>query len=192
MPMNKLMVLFAVGLLILATAVSAHITADEIKDVEALLASKPACTSLTDDQLELMGEYYMEQMHPGDAHELMHQMMGLEEDTEAEEQFHINMARRIYCGENTGMMGYGGGMMGSRGMMSGVFSSGNTLASKNSNDLRGGNMMRYGGYGMMGSGYGLWGVNSVLMSLLLLGLVAVVFLWAWKLWKETKTEAKKK
>ena len=32
-------------------------------------------------------------------------MMGLTEGSEAEEQFHINMAKKIYCGESVGTKG---------------------------------------------------------------------------------------
>ena len=54
----------------------------------------------------------MEQMMPGEAHVRAHQMMGLIDGSEAEEQFHINMAKRIYCGENVGSGMMGGGMRG--------------------------------------------------------------------------------
>ncbi|OIO40852.1 hypothetical protein COU56_03370 [Candidatus Pacearchaeota archaeon CG10_big_fil_rev_8_21_14_0_10_31_9] len=83
------------------------VTQDELNQAKALIDSNISCNQLTNDQLEIMGEYYMEQMMPGEAHVRAHQMMGLTEGSEAEEQFHINMTKRIYCGENVG-----GGMMG--------------------------------------------------------------------------------
>src|SRR3989339_1278993 len=91
------------------------ITQQEINEAKGLIDSKVDCKSLSDSQLEIIGEYEMELMHPGESHELMHQMMGLKESSEAEKQFHINMAKAIYCGEENvfgsgGMMG--GGMMG--------------------------------------------------------------------------------
>ncbi|MBI2671062.1 hypothetical protein HYX18_03755 [Candidatus Woesearchaeota archaeon] len=81
-----------------------------------LIDSGISCSKLTDEQLEEIGDYYMEQMHPGEAHELMDKMMG-GEDSESLKQVHINMAKRLYCNEEFGgMMGMmnmmGGGMMG--------------------------------------------------------------------------------
>src|SRR3989344_4038291 len=64
---------------------------------------------LTDEQLEAMGDYYMEQMHPGEAHEMMDQMMG-GEGSDTLKQMHIQMAKRLYCNEDVGGM-MGGGMM---------------------------------------------------------------------------------
>ena len=87
------------------------ITLQEINEAKNIIDSKIDCKSLSNSQLEILGEYYMEQMHPGESHELMHKMMGLQEGSEAEEQFHLNMAKTIYCDESGGMMG--GGMMGS-------------------------------------------------------------------------------
>ncbi len=79
-----------------------------------LIDSGVSCTKLTNEQLEEIGDYYMEQMHPGEAHEYMDRMMG-GEGSETLKQVHITIAKRIYCNENIGMMG--GGMMAGRGMM---------------------------------------------------------------------------
>ena len=130
--MKTIIFVMAMILLLNLSLVSA-ITQQEINEVKNLIDSKADCKSLSDSQLEMMGEYYMEQMHPGESHELMDQMMGLKEGSEAEEQFHINMAESIYCGE-TNAFGSGGmmGMMMGGGMM----------------NMAGGNMM---GYGMMGN-----------------------------------------
>ena len=106
--MKKIIYVIAVILLLNLNLVSA-ITQQEINEAKSLIDSKVACNQLFNEQLEIIGEYYMEQMHPGESHELMHKMMGLEEGSETEEQFHVNMAKTIYCGESGGMMG--GGMM---------------------------------------------------------------------------------
>src|SRR3989344_8495876 len=87
------------------------VSQDELNQAKSLIDSNISCNQLANDQLEIIGEYYMEQMMPGEAHERAHQMMGLTEGSEAEEQFHINMAKRIYCGENVGGGMMGGGMM---------------------------------------------------------------------------------
>src|SRR3989338_11353593 len=119
--MKKIIYVMAMILLLNLSLVSA-ITQQEIDEAKKLIDSKADCKSLSNSQLEIMGEYYMEQMHPGESHELMHQMMGLKEGSEDEEQFHINMAKTIYCGETNafgpaGMMS--GGMMNMMRMMMG-------------------------------------------------------------------------
>src|SRR3989344_4112151 len=162
--MKKVLFIMAIILLLNLGLVSA-INQQEINTAKSLIDSKTSCKSLSNSQLEIMGEYYMEQMHPGESHELMHQMMGLKEGSEAEEQFHINMAKAIYCGEKN-VFGSGGMMdMGMMGMMMG-----------------GGNMM---GYGMMGSnpfgyGYGYWSFWNIIWSLLWIGLIILVI---WLIYK---------
>ena len=99
-------VLFA---FVLSINAQAHGNFNETKE---LIDSGISCSQMSNEQLEEIGDYYMEQMHPGEAHEMMHQMMG-GEDSKTTKLMHINMAKSIYCGENTGMMG--SGMMGSYG-----------------------------------------------------------------------------
>ena len=82
-----------------------------------LIDSGISCSKLTNEQLEEIGDYYMEQMHPGESHEIMDKMMG-GEGSESLRQVHINIARSIYCNENAGGM-MGGGMMSGSGMMAG-------------------------------------------------------------------------
>src|SRR3989338_354591 len=143
--MKKTIFVFAL-ILFLAAGFASAVSQEELNEAKSLIDSKTDCKTLSNDQLEIIGEYYMEQMHPGEAHKLMHQMMGLQEGSDAEKQFHINMAQRIYCnqgyGTGYGMMGMmGGGMM---SMMSGGM--------MNSN-YGGGRMA----YGMMGYGTGwMW------------------------------------
>src|SRR3989338_3675763 len=122
--MKKMLLVISLILLLSLSLVSA-ISQQEINEAKSLIDSKVSCDNLADEQLEIIGEYYMKQMHPGESNKLMHKMMGLEEGAEEEEQFHINMAQAIYCNENVGgMMNYGrmgnydddnknyGGMMG--------------------------------------------------------------------------------
>ena len=141
-----------------AVPVFAH--AADFNETKRLIDSNVACDELTDEQLEEIGEYYMEQMHSGDAHEFMHQRMGLVEGSETEEKFHIDLAKTMYCGElSTGMMGTGmGGMMGSAGS------------------------------GMMGASYsyGLGNINNALLTLLLILLIIVSALAAVWLYKRIK------
>ena len=160
--MKKVLFIMAIILLLNLGLVSA-INQQEINTAKSLIDSKTSCKSLSDSQLEIMGEYYMEQMHPGESHELMHQMMGLKEGSEDEEQFHINMAKAIYCGEEN--------VFGSGGMMSGGMMG----------MMMGGNM----GYGMMGNnpfgyGYGYWSFWNIIWSLFWIGLIILVI---WLIYK---------
>ena len=68
-------------------------------ETKKLIDSRVSCSNLTNEQLESIGDYYMEQMHPGEAHEYMDRMMG-GEGSESLKQVHINIAKRIYCNEN--------------------------------------------------------------------------------------------
>lgn len=134
------------------------ITQEEIKEAQSLINSKISCDKLTTNQLEIIGEYYMEQMHPGKAHEIMHQMMGLEEGSKREEQFHISMAKNIYCGEANSMAGmmYSGGMMNmmyNRGMMNGYYN----------------------------NSYNSWNFTTILFNILLLLLIILVIIWIIKI-----------
>lgn len=168
--MRKISIIILSMLLVSIAIVSANGDhASEIAEGKQLVESKVSCDDLTNEQLEAIGEYYMEQMHPGEAHEAMHKMMGVEEGTEYHEQFHVNIAQMMYCGES-GMMG-GGMMMGSGGM----------------------NMM--GTQGMMGNwgyGFGYWNFINVLYVILLIGLIILVYLWIIKLWKNMKSKGGKK
>jgi hypothetical protein len=86
-----------------------------------LIQAKIPCDKLNVDDLENIGDYYMEQMHPGETHEQMDAMMG-GEGSENLRQMHIAMAKNFYCGEHE-VMGQGmmGMMMGrGTGMMPGA------------------------------------------------------------------------
>ena len=91
---------------------------EDFAKAEELIRQKISCGELTDEQLELIGEYYTEQMHPGELHEIMDEKMG-GESSESLRQAHINMGLAFYCGEH-GLMSSGmmNTMMG-RGMMNG-------------------------------------------------------------------------
>src|SRR3989338_4122959 len=149
--MKKIMIL----IILLSVLLTSQVLAQEhdFEDIKSLMDSGASCSQLTNEQLEEIGDYYMEQMHPGEAHEIVDNMMG-GEGSESLKQVHINMARRLYCNENV-YIGYG--MMGSGGMM---------------------NRM---GRGMMGSypanynysNYGYWNIFWVLLF------AAAIFLIVW-------------
>ena len=128
---TKICVFIAIFLIGIAI-VSAH-GEEDFAEAEELIKSKIQCNQLTDDQLEIIGEYYMEQMHPGELHEQMDEMMG-GESSEQLKQMHIAMGKSFYCGEHdaisTGMMS----MMMGRGMMN-MMNSGGTMYSQQNNLL---------------------------------------------------------
>ncbi|PIO07348.1 hypothetical protein COU59_03410 [Candidatus Pacearchaeota archaeon CG10_big_fil_rev_8_21_14_0_10_34_12] len=87
---------------------------DTFAKAEEIINQKTPCNDLTDNDLEILGDYYMEQMHPGEQHEIMDEMMG-GEDSESLRQIHVNMGKSFYCNDNSGgMMGGYGGMMNMR------------------------------------------------------------------------------
>ena len=91
---------------------------EEFEKAESIVKQKIPCNQLSESDLEIIGDYYMEQMHPGELHEIMDERMG-GEGSESLRQVHISIAQSFYCG-NSGMMSNGmmntmmnrGGMMG--------------------------------------------------------------------------------
>src|SRR3989344_4672026 len=108
MKMKKAIASFILFLILLASQVLAQ--EHDFTEIKSLIDSGVSCSQLTNGQLEEIGDYYMEQMHPGEAHEIMDKMMG-GEGSESLKQVHINMARRLYCDEASDY-----GMMESEGM----------------------------------------------------------------------------
>lgn len=119
---RQTMVILVMALLVFTAA--AH-TEEALEEAEQLIQTGIPCDELSEDQLDHIGDYYMEQLHPGVMHEVMDARMG-GEGSESLRQAHIAMAYRFYCdnldGQGTvdssgwGMRGFG--MMGP-GMMSG-------------------------------------------------------------------------
>jgi len=103
--MKKEFVCLVVVFLILASFVTAH-GEEEFHDAEEIIQKEILCDDLSEEDLEILGDYYMEQIHPGEAHIKMDKMMG-GEGSESLRQMHINMGIRFYCNNNvgTGMMG---------------------------------------------------------------------------------------
>ena len=152
--MKKLLVVLALSMLLL-NASSAFADAGHQSGIEEgknLVESNVPCDNLSDEQLEAIGEYFMEQMHPGEAHEMMDKMMG-GEGSESLRQVHITMAKRLYCNEDiSGMMG-SGGMMGWKNPQT--------------------NMVQ----GMMGNWYGpaYWPFANIPYIILLIGAIILVY-----------------
>lgn len=111
--------------IVIAMFIFGVVSAEEMHDFSAaknIIDNKVPCSELSQGDLEELGDYYMEQMHPGDAHEVMDQMMG-GEGSESLQRMHINMGLRFYCGDESAtgnsMMGSGMMMGGGNGMMGG-------------------------------------------------------------------------
>ena len=113
-------ILFIILVVILFSFIVSAQEEHNFTETKQLIDSGISCSELTNEQLEDIGDYYMEQMHPGEQHEMMDEMMG-GEGSESLKQVHINMGLTFYCGEvgvmSSGMMNtlMGRGMMGNWG-----------------------------------------------------------------------------
>ncbi len=97
--MNKL-IFVLVPLIILSSIALAD--TEDFEEAEKLIKERISCEQLNDEQLEALGDYFMEQMHPGEFHEIMDERMG-REGSATLKQVHINIARRFYCGDSRAM-----------------------------------------------------------------------------------------
>lgn len=166
--------------------------ADSIAQGKALVESKASCDNLSEAQLESIGEYYMEQMHPGKQHEYMDSMMG-GEGSESLRSAHMQMAQVLYCGKTDTQLTYGGmmgmGMMGG-GMMGGYGTGGYGMMGRG---MMGSGALGTSGYGMMGYGspyFAGWGITDILVVILLIGLILLVYAHAFGKLKEGKEKKK--
>ncbi len=176
------------SILLMSTTAVAHTGEDELAVGKELVEEGASCDNLGDEQLEAIGEYLMEQMHPGEAHELMHQMMGIAQGTSYHDQFHVNLAQAMYCDTATGGADAatgGSGMMGAGGMMP-MMRMMPMMSAMAGQGAQG--MMGSFGYGSYGSGYS--NLVNVLYVVLLLGLIGLVYFWLLKMWKGTKKHGK--
>lgn len=99
---NKTLILLII--LLSATTLSANDNhAAEINKGKTLIENRISCEKLDDKQLETIGEYTMEQMHPRESHNTMHTMMSMEEGTAYHQKIHTNIARTKYCNDDETM-----------------------------------------------------------------------------------------
>ena len=87
-----IVLMVTIAMLLSLTGVIAE--GENFSEAKKLIESNTSCSELNDEQLEQIGDYYMEQMHPGEAHELMDKMHGGEGSTQLK-QMHIFMAKRL-------------------------------------------------------------------------------------------------
>ena len=110
-------IFFAIMVVILLNMSIAFAHEHNFDETKQLIDSGISCDKLTDEQLESIGEYYMEQMHSGEIHVRMDEMMG-GEGSDNLKQMHIQMAKRFYCDGSFNGMKSGGmmNMMGGTGL----------------------------------------------------------------------------
>lgn len=94
--------------LALVPVAAGHAGESEFNSTRELIAQGHPCSELTEEQRAAIGDYYMEQMHPGEMHELMDEHMG-GEGSESLRQAHLAMADEYYC-EGPGATGTTGWM----------------------------------------------------------------------------------
>ncbi|HQT44659.1 MAG TPA: hypothetical protein PLO51_01660 [Candidatus Micrarchaeota archaeon] len=126
--------------------------------LEKLQANQTTCANLSDDDFEVLGEYFMGQM-AGSQHAAMNSMMVRMMGAEGERQMHITMGGRMSgCQPNASIPQNitNGGMMPimMQMMMGGYYGSGAA-----------------GGYGMMGG----WGGSPVFLALLIVALIVLAY-----------------
>jgi len=165
----KTFIIAALITLLLIVSVSAM---EDFSEAKQLIDAKVPCEDLDQAQMESVGDYVMEQMNPGEAHETMDAMMG-GEGSESLRLMHIHLAEQWYCtGALEDMQFYdaagnwiGGGMMGDTESQLAV--------GYNGTHPRGGMMA----YGMMGGydGIGMMGGQWLWYGLLWGALAAFIF-----------------
>jgi uncharacterized membrane protein len=176
-------------LLVVPTFAQDNHTAREEKEGkviwEKLQAKQINCDTLTDEDYERLGEYYMGRT-VGDSHESMNTMMERMMGKEGEEQMHVVMGKRLSgCETVVEFPNQGRGFM---PMMMNMMT-GSAFAPQSFGETKGGVslMMGYGGWNNMMGGWGGFGLLAslfwivILVDLILLG----VFLWK-KITKDKK------
>jgi len=151
---------------------------------DQLQAKQTTCSSLSDENFELLGEYYMGQM-TGSAHEAMNNMMKQMMGEPGEKQMHIVMGKRLSgCDTSAVYPTSGLGFMPMMGMMGGYGWSGSDLGNVKWQGMMNGRNYYGGPFGMMGGFYGggtfwmvLWTIFIVALWVLII--VAIIALIKW-------------
>lgn len=106
---KQIYILVILSLVLVGIFSIAPVQAEDFSQAQQIIAQNVPCNQLNSTQLSEIGDYYIEQIHPGEQHEYMDAMMG-GEGSQSLEQMHIAMAYRFYCEGDTDYSGYG--MMG--------------------------------------------------------------------------------
>ena len=191
--MNKIITATTIFFMLFSLNVFAHENVgspeevlSEIRESQGISAATQIdCNKVTEHHFEELGDALMEQMHSGEAHETMDAMMG-GEGSESLKAMHVSMGKSyLLCGGGNEMMG------------NNVSGYGMPFQNYMQGGMTGGSMMQ----GMMGNNsfssgmpfwnYGYWSIWNILYAVLLIGLIALVFLSVFRLWKDiNKKEVK--
>ena len=167
--MKKTVLLFVYIFLFMFATSSAHgqITEDETAGkaiLEELQRKEVVCANLTDDDFELLGDYYMGQMM-GSSHETMDKLMVERIGEQNERLMHIAMGKRFSgCDTSASFPSQGVGFLPMMGMM-GQGGRYNNPVGNYVGPMMGG----YYGYGLFG-----WITSVLLWTLLILGILAII------------------
>ena len=97
---------FMMALLLLALPLVAANGNHDFSTALEIIEQQVRCDQLNEEQFELLGDYYMELMHPGEVHILMDKRMG-GEGSESLKLMHVRTGERFYCGDSYGMGRHG-------------------------------------------------------------------------------------
>lgn len=86
------------AVLVVAAPATAHSDDHNFTGAKEIIAQETACSELTEDQLAEVGDYYMEQLHPGEMHDVMDEHMG-GEGSESLRRAHLQIADEYYCSQ---------------------------------------------------------------------------------------------
>ena len=149
-----------------------HTVGEEAEGKEVwhkIQSGQVTCANLTEDNFDVLGEYFMGQMM-GTSHAAMNAMMMQVHGEEGEAQIHVVMGKRLSGCDTSASFGDGGfGWMPMMQMMWGGWQSPD-------GQLSNGMMRGYGGYSV--GGFGFLGIIIQIFVLIILVLV-VIALWKW-------------
>ena len=168
--------------------VAAQSTDPSVLAGQAIVNSGVPCSQLNQTQLLLVGEYYMELIHPGAAHEYMDQMMG-GDSSPMDQQMHLSLAEAYYCGNatganaslaylNTAYPAYGG-MMGRPGYGMMGYGAYNPSVYSQAVPAAGGGMMGWNGWGYPPA-FGWTGIICIVIGLLVIVVLALAAVYLYK------------
>jgi len=138
-----------------AYAHSDHPEHGDFEKAEAIINAEIPCEQLNEEDLEMVGDYIMEQMHPGELHEIIDERMG-GEGSESLRLAHINIAKVHYCDNYED---YGNNY--------------NMMKNKYYNNINGG-MMNMMFWNNIGYGFGWMFIMMLFWIVVIIGVIALI------------------